>query len=428
MDNAHINFIKKIQIIIGIYSLVSFVERIIYFYLSQNRLHYNMIYIISNILVYALTISLPIILILSLIKIKPINNHNQNKKIFNLLLMCTILTCIELLFLILIHFFKIESSLIYELYYDFDIFRFAKPILLGYLFFALKPLVDNRTNSNNSFILNITAKKTVLMILGTIAIVSSIFCIYLVYLQMTFSYSYYSTALTYLSVLSAIMLSSFIILISNTRSTQVNITENSMFESKHKLKSNGELFDGFRKVEDEMTGNITYRHPKAPDGYNFYQLGLWMYVHFVSSSDSSFIPYLEIRYIYRGINSSDSFQQALWGDANWIFIDSIIFKTEKNRYNLDIKPKRDNNVLRDGNKSFSYFVELDVIPLGTIPYTKMFEDIAQSPVLKIRLCGKNKNVDLDLSNYKQRKYIVDAYNAYKKAKEIHPEKIKNPIS
>ena len=205
-------------------------------------------------------------------------------------------------------------------------------------------------------------------------------------------------------------------------------TENSMFESKHKLKSNGELFDGFRKVEDEMTGNITYRHPKAPDGYNFYQLGLWMYVHFVSSSDSSFIPYLEIRYIYRGINSSDSFQQALWGDANWIFIDSIIFKTEKNRYNLDINPKRDNNVLRDGNRSFSYFVELDVIPLGTIPYTKMFEDIAQSPVLKIRLCGKNKNVDLDLSNYKQRKYIVDAYNAYKKAKEIHPEKIKNPIS
>lgn len=190
------------------------------------------------------------------------------------------------------------------------------------------------------------------------------------------------------------------------------------------LKSNGELFDGFIRDEDEMTGSVTYRHPKVPKNYSIGGSGLIFDVSF-SSIGIKYNVFFRCCYKYTGSYRSGSMEEITFGRAKWFFLEEILFKTDNNRYKIKISPKRDNRNANYGNSLHEY-IECGGLFLETSSDINMFSDLAKSNVVKVRLIGKEEQKDFDFSDLKSRRFIIDGYNAYEKAIATTPELIMIP--
>lgn len=165
------------------------------------------------------------------------------------------------------------------------------------------------------------------------------------------------------------------------------------------LKSNGEIFDGFIKQVDDMSGSITYVHPQAPRIYP--NVGSLLWISFTSIENSKYYINLSYVFNYGGLSKF----------TDWLFIDRLIFKTDNNRYIFDVKPNRDVIVTHVGKKQYTYYSEIGVLSLSREKDIEMLKDMATTGNLKVRFEGKKGYKDFTF-NGKSRRYIVNAYEAY----------------
>lgn len=166
------------------------------------------------------------------------------------------------------------------------------------------------------------------------------------------------------------------------------------------LKDNGSLFKGFVKLEDEMTGSIKYEHP----------------VH-LRLEKAHLRPNMDLTVRFLKMDKSDKYTMELnyyyFYTGDWLFLERIIFKTDTNRYMIDVSPVRENGAEWCCEQGYTELVREEDI--------KMLEDIATTQSLKIRFSGKHYYKDFEYNKSKKKK-LVDAYQAYCGAKqevEIH---------
>lgn len=186
-------------------------------------------------------------------------------------------------------------------------------------------------------------------------------------------------------------------------------------------QSNRELFDEFKKYKNNMTGFIQYISPKFPFRHSIYgNKGVFFDVNFDTADGSKYIVHLRFIYKYQGTFSKDIGSTMFFDEAKCFFVDSIIFRTDNNRYTLEVSPTRKNSN-NNFNRDVMEFAELDTISLTKHSDLEMFKDLATSVSLKVRLNSKNQYKDFDFSSYNSRCGIIDAYKAYEKAIEQNPD-------
>ena len=168
------------------------------------------------------------------------------------------------------------------------------------------------------------------------------------------------------------------------------------------LKTNGELFEGFRKEEDEMEGHIQYFHPKCPKHYSFNSFGtrLILDVFFTMSGKNNYFTFLRFCYQYQNKR---------------FFINQIILKTDSKRYKYTEESGRHSSQ----NGSITSFIEISTMDLDT----NMLKDLATSQTLKVRLKGVETYMDFDFSSQDKRCFILDAYEAWRGAIEKNPNMV-----
>ena len=168
------------------------------------------------------------------------------------------------------------------------------------------------------------------------------------------------------------------------------------------LKSNGELFDGFKKIEDDMSGAIMYVHPQS---YKIKHRRQDLDFEISFDKPEGFEKYIIILYFYYRYYDE------------WMFVEEITFKTDNNRYIIEVDTSRENDVIRDSNGGVrSVLEEWDTYIINTPKDIEMFKDLATTNNLKIRISGEKYYKDYEY-NGKSRRKIVDAYSALKNATE-----------